>query len=784
MIKRILLLLVCLVPLFLDAQDFSALWKGHFSYFKITKVINGGENQVYGASENAVFRYDTQTREIEEITTVNGLSGDEISTIFYSDIYELLLIGYENGLIEVVLDNDDDVLSVVDILDKTTIPPSRKKINHFNALGNLAYIATDFGISVYDMERLEFGDTYLIGNGGSQIGVNQTTVFGEYIYAACSEGQGIRKGSISNPNLIDFQNWTTIINGDFLAIEATENNIYTVRSNRRIYELVNDALVERVLYGSTPVELTSVGNNYVVTTNTNVFVYDESLDLLSQVDISVEFDARYLSATLVSEDLFIGTQEYGILNTPISNPTTFEEIHPDGPLLNSPFSVNAQSNNVWITFGEYSIFLNPYPLNSRGFSRFNGDAWTNTPYSDVLGARCLNSISINPYNNNQVFISSFFNGLLEVNDGVPSFLFDQTNSALESLISASNPDYVDIRVGMSKFDTDGLLWTITSRITKPLKSYDPSSGNWNSYAFTGVLPDDDIAGNLGYRDMAIGPDGTKWVVSYNRGIIGFNENGGNPRVKALYKEEDNMPSDFATAVAVDRRGQVWVGTFRGLRVIFNASGFFEDDDARASEIIIEQDGIARELLFQQLVSRIVVDGSNNKWIGTVGSGLFYLSSDGQNTIFHFTKENSPLPSNTITDISLDDTNGTLYIATDKGLVSFASGGSGTTEDFSSSHAYPNPVRPNFNIVDDKVKIKDIPENVNIKITDIEGNLVAEAQSRTNLRYNGYNLEIDGGTAYWNGKNLANNVVASGVYLIMLADMDSFETKVIKLMVVR
>ena len=80
--------------------------------------------------------------------------------------------------------------------------------------------------------------------------------------------------------------------------------------------------------------------------------------------------------------------------------------------------------------------------------------------------------------------------------------------------------------------------------------------------------------------------------------------------------------------------------------------------------------------------------------------------------------------------------------------------------------------------------KELPENVNIKITDIEGNLVAEAQSRTNQRYNGFNLEIDGGIAYWNGKNLANNVVASGVYLIMLSDLDSFETKVLKLMVVR
>ncbi len=85
---------------------------------------------------------------------------------------------------------------------------------------------------------------------------------------------------------------------------------------------------------------------------------------------------------------------------------------------------------------------------------------------------------------------------------------------------------------------------------------------------------------------------------------------------------------------------------------------------------------------------------------------------------------------------------------------------------------------------DLVKIKGLTDHVNIKITDIEGNLVAEAQSNVNSRYSGYNLEIDGGTAFWNGRNLANNVVHSGVYIIMLSDTETFETKVLKLMIIR
>jgi len=126
----------------------------------------------------------------------------------------------------------------------------------------------------------------------------------------------------------------------------------------------------------------------------------------------------------------------------------------------------------------------------------------------------------------------------------------------------------------------------------------------------------------------------------------------------------------------------------------------------------------------------------------------------------------------------------VYIATDRGLLSFSSGSSSPQENLENTYVYPNPVRPNFNTSEEKIKIKHISQNVNIKITDIEGNLVAEAESNKNLRHRGYNLEIDGGTAYWNGKNLANNRVASGVYLVMLSDLDTFETRVIKLMIIR
>ena len=132
----------------------------------------------------------------------------------------------------------------------------------------------------------------------------------------------------------------------------------------------------------------------------------------------------------------------------------------------------------------------------------------------------------------------------------------------------------------------------------------------------------------------------------------------------------------------------------------------------------------------------------------------------------------------------NENDGTIYFGTSRGLVSIKAGGSSPSDSLEDAFVYPNPVRPGFNLAIDKVKFKNLSENVNVKITDVTGNLVAEAQSNTNLRFKGYNLEIDGGTAYWNGKNLANNTVASGVYVVLISDLDNLETKVLKIMLVR
>lgn len=790
MFKRYILVIAIVFGInqFSEAQDFSALWQDYFSYFEIVDVTQS-DFKVYAASENVIFSYDINSNEIEKITTIQGLSGELISTIEYSEASQILLIGYKTGLIEIYFESDQGVLSVVDILEKESIDPSTKTINDFYEDEGLVYISTNFGISVYDLERLEFGDTYFIGNNNTQIPVQKTAVRNGAIYAACSSGNGIRKGFLSNPNLIDSSQWQVLSLGSYVSVESIDNNLYALRSDQTLLEIVNDIQSPVFNFSSLPLDSEVSEDKLLYTTNATVFIFDGWANLMTQINQTADFQTTYTSAVAFGNDTYIGTTDFGVLTTNSSDLSSFVEIRPDGPLRNDSFKIQAFREGLWVTFGEFDQFLNPFPLNSRGVSILREDTWKNVPFDSLLGMRELNKITINPDNPNQVFVSSFIDGILEFNDFEPTNIFNQTNSPLQSLSTTS----IDIRTGPSGFDENGSLWNLTSRVDLALKSYSPASNQWRTFSFASFI-EDPVNDEVGFYDMVVDNNtGTKWIGSGNNGLIAFNENE-TPAIKNITEERQGLPTEVIRSLAVDNSGQLWIGTRNGLRVLFNTSGFFEDEDATVEPIIFLEDGLARELLENQTITDIEVDGSNNKWVGTLDSGVFYFSPNGQTTIYHFTKDNSPLPTNAISDISIDQTDGTVYFATPNGLLSFRAGGSSPVEELDDAYAYPNPVRPEYNIlgandlndINKGVKVVGLTENVNIKITDIEGNLVAEAQSRVNRRNSNLstNFAIDGGTAIWNGKNLANNIVASGVYLIIINDLDTFESKIIKLLIIR
>ena len=97
--KQIASIIAVMQVFFLQAQNFENNWTGYFSYASL-KSISQGNDKIYAAAENSIFIYDLSTQETETISTINGLSGKEITTAYYSENYGLYVVGYKNGLIE------------------------------------------------------------------------------------------------------------------------------------------------------------------------------------------------------------------------------------------------------------------------------------------------------------------------------------------------------------------------------------------------------------------------------------------------------------------------------------------------------------------------------------------------------------------------------------------------------------------------------------------------------------------------------------------------------------
>ena len=756
-------------------------WNTYFSYNLISSIDNG-ESVIYFASYNSIFSYDTSSNQIEKFDTLNELSGDEISAFYYSEINNNIVIGYSSGFLQIIDLNSNSIINIYDILNKPTIPPNKKTINDFFQSGDQLLISTGYGVSIYNLNGYEFGDTYYIGDFATQINVTSTVIHENFIYAS-SPDLGILRANI-NSNLIDFNNWQTIYFGDIQELLYDGENIFFFTDNN-IMRINDEEITSILTLENQIININSSDSKFIIITDEKCLIYNDQLtQLVYEID-SETYSSGFNEGIIKDNYIYIATNEKGVLIIN-NNSGDFSYLKPDGPLENDIFSVETLNNKTWVSYGNYTEYFNPYPLKFSGLSNYdeNLNSWFNISKDSIPeSAVNLNNISINPFNNDNVFISSFEGGILEIEDLNIIEFYDNNNSGLESL-SINDPLYESVRISDLEFDQNGVLWILNSRIDSPLKSFNLENNSWNSYDFTEII-NDGFQDELGFNDIEVDDYGNKWIAGLRSGLIGFNnESGTNQLRKVFSQDQSNMPSSYVKSIAVDNNNHLWIGTIQGLRVLYNTSNFFDTSVVTTQQIVILEDGIPRELLEQQYISDIEVDGANNKWVATIGSGVFYFSPNGQQTIHHFTKENSPLPSNNINDISINYSNGKVYFATDNGLVSYNTGSTSSSENFSNTYVYPNPVRPEFNTEFEKVKITGLTQNVNIKITDIEGNLVAEAQSNINSRYRNFNLEIDGGTAFWNGKNLRNRLVSSGVYIIMLSDLDSYETKVLKLMIVR
>lgn len=745
-------------------QNFEDEWTGHFSYVSI-QAISQGNDRVYAAAENAVFSYDLSTQEIKTISTINGLSGALISTLYYSENFNLLVIGYESGLIEIIADGDENVLTVVDILNKPTIPPDTKRINQFNEFDGKLYIATQYGISVFDLAALEFGDTYFIGDGGAQINISQTAVKEPFIYAA-TIGNGLRRAQVANNNLIDFQQWEQISGGTYVGVQNLGDDIYVARNNSIIK--ITGGFGEVAAYPNQIIDFVSFDNKLAVTFKNRVLGYDSAFNQLASASFIPDVDEfEFQSGFIFNDQLYLGTTELGLFQTSFNNSQPIS-ILPDGPLFNSSFSIDTSPGQLWVNFGDVTVNFNPYPLTKKGISNLREGAWTNISYKDLtatLGkeANDLVRVRINPNDPNQIFMSSFQKGILEIDDQNPFKIFDESNSSLD--ITYDTPAF-GIRVFGIDFDSQGNLWGVQAQEEAGLIKITPE-GQLQQIDLSDVF--NFSSPPLAFGEVETTRENYVFFTAYNDGLTGYNPATGQFNKIGQDLGNGNLPNTNVLALATDNNNRLWIGTRSGLRVLFNPASFFEEDaNTDTQAIIILEDGVPQELLFELVITDIEVDGSNNKWIATASSGVFYLSPNGQETLRQFNKDNSPLPSNNVQDIAIDSFSGVVYFATVNGLVAFNGTSTAPRDNLDNVYAFPNPVRPQFK---GNVTIDGLTANANVKITDISGNLVFETTS-------------EGGSVLWDTTAFGKYRVASGVYLVIITGEEALETKVTKIMVVR
>ena len=745
------------------AQDFTDSWEGLFSFTTIVD-IDESSSAVYAASENAVFVYDLSSRTFTTLTTVNGLSGDEISQIHYSEDKSLLVIGYENGLLQIV-DQNGDVTDVVAIKDKQVIPPDNKKINEFLESGDLIYIATDFGIAIYNLDRLEFDDTYFIGNNGEQVPVSSLEIFSGFLYAATLDASNnIRRAPITDPFLIDFMNWQQVNTDVWDEVIAFDTGLFAVTVGGALASFNGTSFVNSgTQFQSRVLDASSTDAYLVFTLNDEIRIYDTALNqFLALNNINGEsFD--FTQAIIVGNDIFIGTQVNGMIRVNLSNQSDFEFIVADGPSRNAAFSIQTLPEELWVTYGSHNLFYTPDNA-ALGISHFVEEGWINYTNAEINGLRSVPTITINPENPTDLVIHSMNNGLLDFMDGAAGTQYGVNNSSLTSILP---PSTFFVRIPDGEYDSQGNLWVIQQQVDFALSRRSPS-GNWTAFDVGSVY--EEVSNGSSTTKMEITNDDKIIFGSTDGGLIGYD-----PVLDQFSRlidevSEGNLINNYVSAVRIDQRNQLWIGSNLGLRVLSNANSLFSDEIQDARSIVIEDtNGIPRELLQDEAVLDIEVDGNNNKWVATASSGAFLFSPTGRETLFQFTTDNSPLPTNSVNDIAIDEETGKVYFATDKGIVAFqGERSSKPQENLESVRVFPNPVRPGF---DGNVTIDGLTERARVKITDIEGNLVYEAVSQ-------------GGSIPWDTRSFSGNKVASGVYMLFISTSDNIETTVSKVMIVR
>lgn len=757
MIKLLLIVPVLVLALAIDtiAQPLKpGEWRTYTAMTNISDIAVTADSQiVWVATQGGVYRVPMKqvtSANVQSLRNSEGLSTNEITAIALGKD-NTLYIGNSTGGLDIYHPLSGKVENVTDISLSSQF--TRKQINKILASDSELYIATGFGLSIYNTSRGFFAET--VTRFGSQVDqdtVFDCTLFSDTIFTVLNSALAFAPRN--SPALSAPFSWRTIntpSNIDLHAVAAFKSKII-VGSLQGLFVRLGDSLRSIPLSDSISVVKMLVkddslyildsrgGNRIIVTADLVNFRYEQLSKTSTQVKVT--------SFAITSDHSRVtGFSAGGITIESALTPTN--GFAPDGPLTNDINDLHfAQKLGTLFTVYGSEGMTGFDPSNSvwspyRGKGIQLPDAgYTKVYYDTVRSLLWLSSFGGGVYS---VSLSPFKVTHFGVSEGISSV--DGGEFIVAGAGQLDNKG--NFIVSVWAFDGKGIAKTSDAKTFTGLQLNPPD----NLYRPFGVVAQDldnyYYAGTINkeqpspYGVIAYLPDGSTYPLA-----------GGTGRFLA------NQAVD---AMLVDQDNGLWCGTTVGVEIVSHSHDF----NTGALQFR------TRKLPFldQQIVHSMTVDGIGNKWVGTE-DGVFVVSADGTDSLAHFTKANSPLINNVVNTIAIDYSTGEAYFGTPKGISRTSSIFKQGNPDYKKISIFPNPLIQQGNSAV-SVTINGLVQGSTLKVFTPAGRLVSTIDA-SQL----------GGSVQWNARDENGMLLPSGVYVVSANAPTAVESGQTKFVLVR
>ena len=787
-LRAILPVLFMCTCLFSYAQNEG--WQVYPAYTEAVQVEAAG-NYLYcimkgsgtiNSNTGNLVRYDVEDGSVKTYDCLHELNDKEISRISYNEATGRLLVLYSTGNLD-LLDADDNVVNISALSDASIYGERIKNISH---IGKYVYLCLDFEIIEIDTELGVVGETYRI-----DAPVFSIQSLGNKIYV--SRGDGLYQ--INDRTMMHVpNNWQKVDDGVFDVMQVFAGRLYALKKTRLCY-LVPDESGLTITETSYYFKKIDAFSNYLLCTDAGSWIGLYSISSPQNPKIARQ-NYKWSDFTFISDILYVCDKEQGLIPymfneddsafSPISASPLFVVNSPRSDLF---YHMNYVDERLLVAGGINTQMASYYPVTFMCMEE-NGmhPHWT---LFDEIGPKeayphltHYNAVDLvqDPTDANHFYGAVYRNGLHEYRmdeNGEIKFvrLFNYENSPLKCIDVDTPVPWNYCTCTALQYDSKGNLWMANQQTDTIVRIMRPN-GKWMSLYYPEIVKSENVFQYL------FSSYGINFIVAYGgdkRGFFGF-DTGGTLNLQdddrhLLRKTITNQDGVTVTpnlffCMSEDHDNQIWCGTNEGLFVITRPQDWF-DSDFRFHQIKRNRNdgsGFADYLLSGVNITCIEVDPSNRKWIGTQSDGVYLVSHDGQETIHHFTKANSPLLSDYIYSIAVHPYDGRVMFGTDAGLCSYEENVTVPAEELTEESVlvYPNPVRPNTDAI---VTICGLTDGSEVKILSSSGQVVCGTKSI-------------GGSVRWNCCNMLGERVASGVYHIVCNTGDAKQTVVKRVVVLK